>query len=168
MTDTFSDTFNREDIRRVHASFAADYRIAAESTELHSRSFVDATISEIGALAEEQYLSEIHVRLLNSTGGLREAAVYKVSTNASSWTSERPGDMYWKATEGDELVINIFYSDKWRALTRAQKDAFIAKHLSTWGKGNFDGNYSALAGSTDRHYSSRAYGMDRTRYTGSS
>jgi hypothetical protein len=53
MTDTCSDTFNREDIRRVHASFAADYRIAAESTELHSCSFIDATITGIGVLAEE-------------------------------------------------------------------------------------------------------------------
>jgi hypothetical protein len=71
MTDTYSDTFNREDIRRVHASFAADYRIAAESTELHSRSFVDDTISEIGTLAGDRYLSEIHLRLLASTGALR-------------------------------------------------------------------------------------------------
>jgi hypothetical protein len=167
MTDTYSNTFNRDDIRRVHASFAADYRIAAESTGLHSSSFVDATISEIGALVEEQYLSEIHLRLLSSDGHTREAAVYRVSTNASSWTSERPGDMYWTPNQGDTLVINIFYSDKWKALTKTQKDAFIAKYLSTWTTSNFDGNYGALTGSTDRHYASRAYGMDRTRYTGS-
>jgi len=166
MTDTYSDTFNREDIRRVHASFGADYRIAAESTELHSAGFVDATIGEIGVLAEEQYLSEIHLRLLSSGGSIREAAVYKVSTNASSWTSERPGDMYWKANQGDRLVITIFYSAKWKALSQAQKDAFIAKYLASWGTSDFDGNYGAVAGSTDRHYSSRAYGMDRTRYTG--
>ena len=36
MTETYSTTFNREDIKRVHAAFAADYRIAAESTKLHS------------------------------------------------------------------------------------------------------------------------------------
>jgi len=167
MTDTYSDTFNREDIRRVHASFAADYRIAAESTELHSRSFVDATITEIGALAEEQYLSAIHVRLLSSAGGIREAAVYRASTNASSWTSERPGDMYWTADHGDSLVITVFYSARWEALTQAQRDTFREKHLPGWEPSDFDGKYGTLSGSTDRHYSSRAYGMDRTRYTGS-
>jgi Bacterial HORMA domain family 1 len=166
MTDTYSDTFNREDIRRVHASFAADYRIAAESTELHSRSFVDATISEIGALAEEQYLSKIHLRLLSSGGAVREAAVYTVSTDAGSWAAERPGDMYWKASHGDRLCIDVFYSATWRALTRAQKDAFIAKYLASWGTSDFDGNYDGLVGSMDRQYSSRAYGMDRTRYSG--
>lgn len=167
MTDTYSDTFNREDIRRVHASFAADYRIAAESSELHSPAFVDATIIEIGALAEEQYLSAIHIRLLSSAGGIHEAAVYRASTNASSWTSERPGDMYWKANHGDSLVITVFYSPRWEALTQAQRDAFRERHLLGWEPSDFDGSYGGLAGSTDRHYSSRAYGMDRTRYTGS-
>lgn len=165
MTDTYSDTFNREDIRRVHASFAADYRIAAESTELHSRSYVDDTISEIGILAEEQYLSEIHLRLLASNGSLREAAVYKVSTNASSWTSERPGDMYWSGSSGDSLRITVFYSARWKALTKAQREAFREKYLPGWGPSNFDGDYGTLSGSTDRHYSSRAYGIDRTRYS---
>ncbi len=35
---TFTDTFNRDDIRRVYASFAADYKIVAEWTELHQPS----------------------------------------------------------------------------------------------------------------------------------
>ncbi len=167
MTDTYSDTFNREDIRRVHSSFAADYRIASESTELHSRSYVDGTISEIGKLAEDQYLSEIHLRLLTSTGALREAAVYRVSTDASSWTSERPGDMYWEASSGDRLRITVFYSAKWKALTAAQKDAYRERYLPGWGSSDFDGDYGTLSGSTDRHYSSRSYGIDRTRYSGS-
>jgi hypothetical protein len=167
MTDTYSDTFNREDIRRVHASFAADYRIAAESTGLHSSSFVDDTISEIGTLAGDRYLAEIHLRLLTSTGALREAAVYRVSTDASAWTSERPGDMYWQASAGDSLRISVFYSASWKALTTEQKDAYREKNLPGWVSGDFDGDYGTLSGSTDRHYSSRAYGIDRTRYTGS-
>jgi hypothetical protein len=167
MTETYTDTFNREDIRRVHASFAADYRIAAESTELHNRSYVDTTISEIGTLAEEQYLSEIHLRLLSSAGKLREAAVYKVSTDASSWTSERPGDMYWEASAGDRLRITVFYSAKWKALSKAQQDAFRETYLPGWRPSDFDGDYGILSGFIDRQYSSRAYGINRTRYSGS-
>jgi hypothetical protein len=167
MTDTYSDTFNREDIRRVHASFAADYRIAAESTGLHSSERVERNAISIKALAEEQYLETVHLRLLDSSGAVREAAVYRASTNASSWTSERPGDMYWKANQGDTLEITVFYSDQWGALTQTQKDAFRDEHLPGWGPSDFDGKYGTLAGSTDRQYSSRAYGMDRTRYTGS-
>lgn len=83
MTTTFTDTFNREDIRRVYASFAADYRIVAEWTELHSPTFIMQTIEEIKAIAEEQYLKEVHMQLRSSTGAIRQAAVYRVSTNAS-------------------------------------------------------------------------------------
>ena len=34
-----------------------------------------------------------------------------------------------------------------------------------WGKSDFDGNYGGLASSADRHYASRAYGLERTRYS---
>lgn len=165
MTDTFTDTYNREDIRRVHAAFAADYRIVAEWTELHSTERVDRNVAAIKALAEEQYLEEVHMRLLSSAGSIQEAAVYKVSTDASGWSSERPGDLYWTASSNDSLCLTVFYRDKWSALTAAQKDAFRAEHLPGWGPSDFDGKYNGLSGSTDRHYASRAYGMDRTRYS---
>lgn len=167
MTDTITNTFNREDIRRVHASFAADYRIAAESTRLLSDDRVSRNIASIKALAEDQYLDSVHMRLLDSDGRVREAAVYRVSTGASGWSSDRPGDVYWTANPGDELRLTVFYSDKWDALTEAQQDAFREKHLKGWGPSDFDGRYDGMAGSTDRQYSSRAYGMDRTRYSGS-
>lgn len=167
MTDTYTDTdtFNREDIRRVHASFAADYRIAAESTGLVSSGQVDRNIASIKALAEDQYLQSVHMRLLSSAGALREAAVYKVSTGASTWTTERPGDVYWKANPGDELRLTVFYNENWEALSTTKQDAFREKHMPGWGPSDFDGRYAG-SGSTDRHYSSRAYGMDRTRYSG--
>lgn len=165
MTSTQTKTFNREDIRRVHGSFAADYRIVAEWTELHTKSFVDRTIDEIGALAEEQYLSVIHLRLTDSAGSTKEAAVYRVSTDASSWSSERPGDLYWEKKSGDRLRIHIEYSAKWWALTLAQREAFEAIHMKDWGTSDFDGNYT-LSASQDRQYASRAYGLKRTRYSG--
>ena len=76
MTTTLTQTFNRDDIRRVYASFAADYRMVAEWTNLHSTPFVDTTIDEIKALAEEEYLREVHLQLKSSTGAIRQAAVY--------------------------------------------------------------------------------------------
>ena len=103
MTVTLTDTFNRDDIRRVYASFAADYKIAAEWTGLHAPAFVTQTIEQIKAIAEEQYLQEVHLQLKTSAGAIRHAAVYRVSTNASGWSSDRPGDMYWQSYPGDSL-----------------------------------------------------------------
>ncbi|HEY8791314.1 MAG TPA: hypothetical protein VIL96_00335 [Gaiellaceae bacterium] len=165
MTTTITQTFNRDDIRRVYASFAADYRIVAEWTELHSSAYVEKAIEQIKALAEEQYLSSVHMQLQSSTGAIRQAAVYRVSTSASGWSADRPGDLYWQKYAGDTLNLIVYFSDKWRALSQTERDTFEAVHMPDWGTSDFDGNYGLMSSSTDRQYSSRAYGMERTRYS---
>jgi hypothetical protein len=165
MTTTLTQTFNRDDIRRVYASFAADYRIVAEWTRLHSTAFVDTTIEQIKALAEEEYLREVHLQLKSSMGAIRQAAVYRVSTNASGWSSDRPGDLYWVSYEGDELHLIVYFTDRWWELSKEQRAAFANVHLRGWGTTNFDGNYGMMSCSSDRRYASGAYGMERTRYS---
>lgn len=165
MTETLTQTFNRDDIRRVYASFAADYKIVAEWTGLHTLAFVAETTEQIKALAEEQYLQEVHLQLQTATGAVREAAAYRVSTGASGWSSDRPGDLYWSSQAGDSLHLVIFFSAKWHALPEAKRAAFASVHMPGWGTSNFDGNYGAMMSSADRRYASRAYGMERTHYS---
>jgi hypothetical protein len=167
MTDTatYTNTFNRDDIRRVYASFAADYKIVAEWTKLHSPAYVNETTREIKALAEAQYLREVHLQLLSATGVIREAAVYRVSTNASSWSSDRPGNLYWTSRDGDSLNLIVYYSQKWKDLPQADRDAFAKLHMPGWGPSSFSGDYGAMTQSADRRYASRAYGLERTRYS---
>jgi len=161
MTTTLTDTFNRDDIRRVYASFAADYRIVAEWTGLHSPTYVDQTIDEIKVLAEGQYLREVHLQLKSSAGVIRQAAVYRVSTNATGWSSDRPGDLYWDSYKGDSLALIVYFTKKWLDLPQADRDAW----LPGWGSSDFDGNYGGMSSSSDRRYASRAYGLERTRYS---
>jgi HORMA domain-containing protein len=165
MTTTLTQTFNRDDIRRVYASFAADYRIVAEWTELHSAEYIDQTIAAVKAVAEEQYLKEVHLQLRSSTGAIRQAAAYRVSANAAGWSTDRPGDLYWDSNNGDYLQLIVFYTQKWSDLSQAERDAFRALHMPGWGPSDFDGSYGSMSGSTDRRYASRAYGMERTRYS---
>lgn len=164
MTGTFTDTFNRDDIRRVYASFAADYKIVAEWTGLHSSAIIDRAIVGIKAIAEEQYLKEVHLQLRSAAGLVRKAAVYRVTTNASLWSADKPGDLYWDHEDGDSLNVIVYYSAKWWELTPAQRDAFSAKHTAGWGTSDFDGNYGGLISITDKRFASRAYGMERTQY----
>lgn len=163
---TFTDTFNRDDIRRVYASFAADYKIVAEWTELHSASWIEKNVTEIKLFAEEQYIDSLHLQLIASDGRVRRAAVYRVTTNASLWSADKPGDLRWTTSEGDSLRLVVYYSKKWWDLTAAQRQTFRGKHNITWGTTDFDGNYGGLVASTDKHFASRAYGIDRTQYGG--
>src|SRR4051812_14436599 len=119
MTTTFTDTYNRDDIRRVHASFAADYTIVAEWTGLRSTAELASDIAAVKALAEAQYLKEAHIQLLTAGGAMRQAAAYRVSTNASGWSTSRPGDLYWDSQAGDSLRLVVFYNANWAALSKA-------------------------------------------------
>src|SRR5438094_8527724 len=110
MTTTFTDTFNRDDISRVHASFAADYTIVAEWTGLRSATGVANNIAAVRALAASQYLREVHIQLLSASGSIRQAAAYRVSTDASGWSTNRPGDLYWDSEPGDDLRLVVFYN----------------------------------------------------------
>ncbi len=165
MTTTYTDTFNRNDIVRVFASFAADYRIVAEFTGLHSAEYVATTIKEIAWLAEEHYLKEIHLQHKSATGTIRTAAVYRVSTDASNWSSDRPGSLYWSAYQGDSLAIVVYYSQKWWDLSQTVRDSLSKTYLPGWTTSSFSGNYGSMSASADKTYSSRAYGMKRTTYT---
>jgi hypothetical protein len=161
---TYTDTFNRDDIKRVYASFAADYKIVAEWTELHSATFIEQTIVQIKALAEDQYLKEVHMQVVSASGVIREAAVYRVTTNASLWSADKPGDLYWDSEPGDSLNLIVYFTQKWWDLTPTARAAFEAAHLPGWGTSDFDGNYGGLIAATDKHFASRAYGMERTTY----
>ena len=165
MTTTLTQTFHRDDIRRVYASFAADYRIVAEWTKLHSSAYVAQTTAENKLLAEEQYLKEVHLQLRSSSDVIREASVYRVSTSASSWSSDRPGDLYWDSGVGDYLQLVVFYSQAWLDITPAARQSFKAAHLPGWGTSDFDGSYGPMSSSADRRYASRGYGLERTRYS---
>lgn len=165
MTTTFTDTFNRDDIRRVYASFAADYTIVAEWTGLRSATEIASDIAAVKALAEAQYLKEVHIQLHSASGTIRRAATYRVSTNASGWSTSRPGDLYWNSEIGDYLQLIVFYNANWKALSKAQQDAFRKLYMPGWGPSDFDGNYGAMSSSIDRLYASRAYGMERTQYS---
>jgi hypothetical protein len=162
---TYTDTFNRDDIRRVYASFAADYKIVAEWTKLHGAAFVETTIAEIKALAEEQYLEAVHLQLHSASGVIRRAAVYRVTTNASVFSADKPGDLYWDAEGGDSLHLIVYFTQKWRDLTPTARAAFEAVHMVGWGTSDFDGNYGGMSAATDKHFVSRAYGMERTQYS---
>ena len=162
---TYTDTFNRDDIGRVYASFAADYKIVAEWTNLHSAYWIEKNIAEIKLFAEAQYIAALHLQLVSSDGRLRRAAVYRVTTTASLWSADRPGDLSWTPHDGDSLRLIVYYSKKWWDLTDAERQDFRAEHSITWGTTTFDGDYSGLVASTDKRFASRAYGMERTHYS---
>ena len=163
---TFTDTFNRDDIRRVYASFAADYKIVAEWTELHSPAFVEQTIAEIKAIAEEQYLKEVHLQLAlvdrrHPRGGRLSRDDERVPLVGRQARRPLLGQRGRRLVAADRLLHQEVVGPD----AGAQRNAFAAVHMVGWGTSDFDGNYAGLTASTDKRFASRAYGMERTRHS---
>jgi hypothetical protein len=166
-TSTYTITYTVTDIRRVAASFAADYHMIAQATGLLTTSYVEDTVHDVKVLAEAEYLSRADIVLLDASGRVVRAAKYTTSTDASHWKTDRPGDNLWPRVSNSALSVVVSYSQKWKdEMGDPQRwAAFRKEYLRiSWVPADVDLSYPGLFGQTDRHYVSNAYGMERTSY----
>jgi hypothetical protein len=90
---------------------------------------------------------------------------YTVSTDASGWTSDRPGDNLWPRQIAGNLGVVVSYSSAWWALTDQQRQSFKeAECVLSWTPSDVDTSFPGLPSTVDRHYASNAYGMKRRSY----
>ncbi len=164
---TFSSTstYTTTDVGKVIDRFAADLRMVAQATGLMSREYVARLADDVKLMAQRGYLDRVDVVLTNALGTVLRAAEYRVATDASGWTSDRPGNNLWPRTPGGELSVVIFRTPTWWALTEIQRQSFLNSQCScSWGPSDIDTSYSGLVGRYDRRYASNGYGVQRTIY----
>lgn len=165
-TATYTGTFTAVDVRRVFDQFSADYDMAAQSTGLVSDADIDRVMHDVKVLAENEYLERVDIVLRDAHGNTVRAQKYVVSTDASLWSAQRPGNSLWPRTSGGALDVIIFYSGKWRKLTAEAQASFRRMELSLrWVSTDIDTAYPHLAGQLDRRYASNGYGLERTTFT---
>lgn len=155
---SYTFTFTASDIRRVFDQFAADYDMASQSTGLLKAIYVDSVIHDVKVMAERECIDCVDIVLLDSRGETIRAQKYQVSTDATLWASERPGNSMWPRTPDGKLQVIVNPTSK--------KWAELAPELKLpWSSTNIDTAYPRLSGTVDRHYSSNSYGLKRTTYT---
>ena len=166
MSLTYTTTYTVADIKRVVDSFAADYDMIAQATGLETQNRVTDTVHDIKVLAEQEYVASLNIVLQDKSGSVIKARKYVVSTDASLWSSERPGNNLWPHVANGSLVVVVSYTQKWRNMSAAAKNEFRKNRLLIkWSPSEIDTNYPGLSGRVDRHYASNSYGMKRTTYT---
>ncbi len=158
-TGTYTATYTVVDIRRVVDCFAADYDMIAQATGLASQGLVTDTVHDVKLLAEMEYLGGVDIVLQDQYGRVVRAAKYTVSTDASLWAAERPGNNLWPRIARGSLVVVVSYTRKWWDLGEERRRRFQREHL------RIDLSYPGLFGQVDRRYVSNAYGMERTSYS---
>ena len=162
---TYSATYTIVDVRRVFDQFAADYDMAAQSTGLVSDDHVTKVVHDVKVLAEAGYLWRVDMVLRDGSGETVRAQRYGVSTEASLWSAERPGNSLWPRMLYGNLRIVIFFTQRWRDLSGVAQALFGRNLYLGWMDTDIDTAYPQLIGRVDRRYASNAYGLERTTYT---
>lgn len=164
-TYSSTSTYTVTDVGKVIDRFAADLRMVSQATGLLTRDYVERLAADVKLMAQRGYLDRVDIVLRSALGTVLRAAEYRVSTDASGWSSDRPGNNLWPRTPSGLLNVVVFRTPAWWALSETQRQAFLDSQCSlSWGPSGIDTSYSGLTGRQDRRYASNGYGVQRTIY----
>ena len=166
MTTTRTTTYTVTDVRRVLASFAADYSMIAQATATHSATYVACTVADLTIFAEQAMLLAVKIVLLDANDTPLRATKYTVSTSASGWTNREPGNNLWPKIPSTRLQVIATLSDAWWAMSDAEKERFRERTglQCEWVPTTINTSFDDMTRTVDRHYVSNGYGMEKTMY----
>lgn len=167
-TGTVSSTYTVADVSKVVDRFAADFAMLGQSTgcETDAKRITDV-VHDIKLMAKRDYIQHVDIVLLNVAGKETRAARYEPSTDAATWTSDRPGNNLWPKTIGGSLSVVVSYKATWHSLSEEARATFHATECRrSWGPTSVNTSYPGMTGRFDRRYASNAYGMERTVFEG--
>jgi hypothetical protein len=157
-----TQTYTVADIAKVIDCIAADLDMMSQSTGLLTRDDVVKAAADVKLMAQKGYLLQANIVLQDARGEVIRAAKYEVSTDASLLKAQRPGNSLWPKTPGGDLVVVVKYSQRWFALTDAQRAAFRQTLASSWTTSNADLSFPGLTRSSDRSYASNGWGVTKS------
>jgi Bacterial HORMA domain family 1 len=164
-TFTTTTTYTKTDVAKVVSRFAADLDMIRMATGLMEPTRLSDVVHDVELMAVRGYLNRVDVVLRDAHEVELRAASYSVSTSASGWSSDRPGNNLWPRTPGGSLHIVVSYSGAWFALTEFQRQRFhTGECRRPWGASDIDTSYPGMSATQDRRYASNAYGLERTTY----
>ena len=166
MTTTRTTTYTVTDVRRVLASFAADYSMIVQATATHSTTHIESTVADLTIFAVHEMLLAVQIVLLDKNDVPIRAAQYTVSTTASGWTNREPGNNLWSKIPGTHLRLIATLSNAWWDKSRTEKVRFRERTglQGAWGLTTIDTSFRGMSRAVDRHYTSSAYGMEKAVY----
>jgi hypothetical protein len=166
-SNTQTQTFTVADIRKVVDKFSADYCMIGESTGLATASEIEKTAADLKVFAEERYLVAVTLILRDIEGKEIRGAKYSVSTSATGWSNDQPGNALWPKTTDGSLSVTATLNSTWWDKTDEQKSTFRAERGMnySWQRTDADTSLSSLTKSSGQQYSSHGYGMERTNYS---
>jgi Bacterial HORMA domain family 1 len=166
-TLTHTYTHTTVDVAKVVDRFTADFHMIAQATGAAGRQRALGVGHDVKLMAQRGYIDRIDIVLRDAASREVRAVKYVTSTDASLWSSDRPGNNLWPRQVGGSLHVVVGYTATWLALTAEQRRAFHGQECHRpWGPSDIDTKYPGMTGRFDRRYASGGYGMERTIYEG--
>lgn len=163
-TTTNTTTRTVVDVRKTFESFAADLDMIAGRTRKWDTVKVDSLAYDILRLAEEYYLSEVHIVLLDAQDQSVRATKYVVNENGTLPTGDRAGLNNWPNLPNTRLQVVVNYTAKWKGLTSAQQQQFLLGQRNSWGRSEIDTTYPGLHAEGAQQYATNGYELAKTNY----
>jgi hypothetical protein len=166
MTTTRTTTYTITDVRRVLASFAADYSMIAQATATHSVAHVERTVADLTIFAGHDMLLVVEIVLVDAKDLPVRASQYTVSTTASGWSNQEPGNNLWPKIPGTHLRVIATLSNVWWAMSATEKARFRERTglKGSWDVTSIDTSFKGMGRTVDRRYTSNGYGMEKALF----
>lgn len=156
-TATKTATYTVADIEKVVTRVRADLMMIGDSTGGWTAEKSLTYAHDVEELAKEGYLKHVDVTLFDS-GREIMATRFVINTDASGWTSSRPGGVCWPRVANPYLRIILSYNSSYDDAAREK----MGKRLKIgWTPTNEDTSHSTLSRGGGRDYASNSYGIQR-------
>jgi Bacterial HORMA domain family 1 len=156
-TATKTATYTVADIEKVVTRVRADLMMIGDSTGAWTPEQSRNYASDVEELAKAGYLNSVDVTLL-SGGQEVHAAKFVISTDASSWTSSRPGGVRWPRLANPRLRIILFHAPNY---DEAAEKLMESKLKVNWTPTSEDTSHVGLSSQSGRDYASNSFGIQR-------
>lgn len=165
-TTTNTSTYTVVDIRKTFEGFSADFRMIARRTEKKTIDEVENYLHDILIWAENKYLKQVDITLVDSSNKALKAARYTVDSDGKAIQSDRAGDNDWQNVPNTKIMVIVMNNDSWNRMPAEQQDRFkLSNNFKiSWGPSPIDRSYSHLSKEAAQLYASKGYELKKENF----
>lgn len=167
MYNTTTKTYTVLDIRKTFESLEADIRTIVRRTNTWDISYVDDVLHDVLAFAENEYLATVDVTQLDENDKPLHAVRYTINANGIVSSGDRAGQNNdWIEVANSKLVVILSHSPKWKIMTPALQQAFMANNgfKINWVPSKINTRYPGLTPTQAQTYASNGYELSKRNF----